>query len=89
VVPPNVFTSDLYKPSIEYRKLEREGDQPPEPTLGLDPPEGTDPPPTPELEVMGVERLNYDDEPDWRIPYLKRVIQGVLPSDQTQARLLT
>jgi hypothetical protein len=43
-VPLDIFASDLHKPSVDYGKLEREGDQPPEPTLGSDPPEGTDPP---------------------------------------------
>jgi hypothetical protein len=65
MVPPDVFASDLDKPSIDYGRLEREGDRPPEPTLGSDPPKGTDPPSTPEPEVMGVERLDHDDQPDW------------------------
>jgi hypothetical protein len=34
------------------------------------------------------EQLDHDDEPDWRIPYLARLVQGVLPPDQTQARRL-
>jgi ribonuclease HI len=29
VIPPDVFTSDLYKPSVDYGKLEREGDRRP------------------------------------------------------------
>jgi hypothetical protein len=37
---------------------------------------------------MDVERLDHDDEPDWRIPYLERLVQEVLPLDQTQARRL-
>jgi hypothetical protein len=65
VVPSDVFTTDLYMPSIDFGKLEQEGDRSPEPTLGSDPPKGIDSPSTPELEVMGVERLNRDDEPDW------------------------
>jgi hypothetical protein len=88
MVPPDVFASDLDKPSVDYRRLEREGDRPPKPTLGSDPPKGTDPPSTPESEVMGVERLDHDDKPDWRIPYLERLVQGVLPSDQIRARWL-
>jgi hypothetical protein len=90
MVPPDIFASDLYKPSVAYGKPGQEGDQPPEPTLGSDPPEGSNPPSTPEPEVMDIdeERLNHDDEPDWWIPYLARLIQGVLPPDQTQARRL-
>jgi hypothetical protein len=65
MVPPDILASDLHKPSIDYGKLEREGDQLPKPTMGSDPPEGADPPLTPEPKVMGVERLNHDDELDW------------------------
>jgi ribonuclease HI len=85
MIPPDVFARDLHKPSVDYGKPKQEGDQPHEPTLGSDPLEGTDPPLTPEPEVMGVERLDHDDEPDWRIPYLEHLVQGVLPSDQTQS----
>jgi ribonuclease HI len=88
-VPLEVFTSDLHKPSVDYKKSGQEGKQPPEPTLLLDPPEGSDPPSMPELKVMEIdEQLNHDDEPNWRIPYLARLIQGVLPLDQTQAQRL-
>jgi hypothetical protein len=89
-VPPDVFASDLYKPSVDYRKPGQEGDQPPEPTLGSDSPEGSDPPSTPEPEVINVdeERLDRNDKPDWHIPYLACLVQGVLPLDQMQARRL-
>jgi ribonuclease HI len=43
-VPPDVFASDLHKPFVDYRNLGQEGNQSPEPTLGLDPPEGSDHP---------------------------------------------
>jgi hypothetical protein len=70
-VPPDVFTSDLHKPSINYGNSGQEGNEPPEPTLGLDPPEGSDPPSTLEPEVMQIdEQLDHEDEPDWWIPYL-------------------
>jgi hypothetical protein len=89
-VPPDVFASDLYKPSVDYGKPEQEGDQLPEPTLGSDPPGEPASPSTTEPEVMDIdeERLDNDDEPDWRIPYIECLIQGVLPPDQTQARWL-
>jgi hypothetical protein len=47
-------------------------------------------PSTPEPEVMDIneERLDHDDGPDWHIPYLARLVQGVLPLDQMQARWL-
>jgi hypothetical protein len=88
--PPDVFASDLHKPSVDYGKLGQEGNQPLEPTLESDPPEGSNPPSTPEPEVMDIneERLDHDDGPDWHIPYLARLVQGVLPLDQMQARWL-
>jgi hypothetical protein len=43
-IPPDVFASDLYKPSVDYGKPKREDNQPPEPRLGSDPPEGPNPP---------------------------------------------
>jgi hypothetical protein len=75
-VPPDVFASDLYKPSVDYGNPRQESNQPPEPTLGSNPPEGSNPRSTPETEVMDIdeERLDHDDEPDWRIPYLTRLI---------------
>jgi ribonuclease HI len=33
-VPPDVFASDVYKPSINYKKPEQEGNQPPETGAG-------------------------------------------------------
>jgi hypothetical protein len=81
MVPPDVFISDLYKPSVNYGKPEQEDDQPPKPTWASDPPKGLDPPSIPEPEVMDVERLDHVDEPDWRIPYLECLVQEVLPLD--------
>jgi hypothetical protein len=49
MVPPDVFISDLYKPSVNYGKPEQEDNQSPEPTRGSDPPEGPDPPRSPNL----------------------------------------
>jgi hypothetical protein len=64
-IPPDVFANDLHKPSIDYEKPEQKGNQPPEPTLALDPPERSNPPSTPKPEVMEIdEQLKHDDEPD-------------------------
>jgi hypothetical protein len=54
----------------------QEGDQPLEATLESDPPEGSNPPSTPKPKVIDIneERLNHDDELDWRIPYLARLV---------------
>jgi hypothetical protein len=54
-IPPDVFASGLHQPSIGYGKLGQEGNQPPEPTLGSDPLEGSNPPSTPEPEVMEID----------------------------------
>jgi hypothetical protein len=89
MVPPDVFTSDLHKPSVDYENLGQEGNQLPKPTLGLDLPEGSNPPSTLEPKVMKIdEQLDHDDKPDWWIPYLACLVQGVLPPDQTQERRL-
>jgi hypothetical protein len=47
MVPLDIFTSDLHKPSIDYGKPGQEGNQPPDPTLGSDPLEGSNPPQPP------------------------------------------
>jgi hypothetical protein len=79
-VPPDVFASDLHEPSVNYGNSGRKGNKPPEPTLGLDPPEGSDPSSTLEPEVLEIdEQFDHDDKPDYRILYLARLIQGVLP----------
>jgi hypothetical protein len=46
------------------------------------------PPEESELEVMAVDQppeLNLED-PDWRFPILEWLVEGKLPSDQTEAR---
>jgi hypothetical protein len=74
-VPPDVFASDLHEPSVDYGNSGQKGNQPPEPTLGLDPPEGSDPPSTLKPEVMEIdEQIDHVDEADWRIPYLARLV---------------
>jgi ribonuclease HI len=50
-VLPDVFANDLYKPSVNYEKPGQEGDQLPEPTLGSNPPEGSNLPSTSEPKV--------------------------------------
>jgi hypothetical protein len=50
--------------------------------------EGEKPPEEAEPEVMAVNQpheLNLED-PDWRFPILKCLVEGKLPSDQTEAR---
>ena len=81
-VPPDVFVSDLYKPSIDYK--EDGGSDPPPTNLGLD----LEPPTAPEPEAMDIESEApaRDDLSNWRYPLLQRLIDGTLPPDQAEAR---
>jgi hypothetical protein len=50
--------------------------------------EGEKPPEEPGPEVMAIDKLpevNLED-PDWRFPILEWLVEGKLPSDQTEAR---
>jgi ribonuclease HI len=50
--------------------------------------EGEKPPEEPEPEVMAIDQppeVNFED-PDWRFPILEWLVEGKLPSDQTEAR---
>jgi hypothetical protein len=53
--------------------------------------EGEKPPEAEGPEVMEIDQppeLNLED-PDWRFPILKCLVEGKLPSDQTKARRIT
>ena len=80
-VPPNVFVSDLYKPSVDYK--DGEGSDPPPVGPSLDP----EPTAAPELEAMDIESEPPapDDLPDWRYPLLQRLVDDTLPPDQAEA----
>jgi hypothetical protein len=85
-VPVGVFASDLHKPSVACEGPTQGGSEPPEPASGA----GLIPVPS-ELEVMEIEEdlaMGSDPMPDWRIPYLDRLVNGVLPSNRTKARRL-
>ncbi|XP_021307123.1 uncharacterized protein LOC110431811 [Sorghum bicolor] len=81
-VPPDVFVSDLFKPSVDYKD-----------DVGSDPPPNEpNPNPSdsavPEQEAMDIEPEPPapDDSPDWRYPLLQRLVDGTLPLDQAEAR---
>jgi len=82
MVPPDVFISDLYKPSVDY-KDDGGSDQPPGDS-GPDPELST----IQEQEAMDIvsEPPAPDDSPDWRYPLLQRLVDDTLPSDQAEAR---
>ena len=82
MVPPDVFVSNLYKPSVDYKDDGGSDTHPVD--SGLDPEAST----AHELEAMDIEPEPPapDDLPDWRYPLLQRLIDGTLPSDQAEAR---
>jgi len=79
---PDVFVSDLYKPSIDYK--EDGGSDAPSTDPSLDP----EPPTAPEPEAMDIEpeALAPDDLSDWRFPLLQCLVYDTLPPDQAEAR---
>ena len=81
-VPPDVFVSDLYKPSVDYK--DDEGSEKPASEPGPDSKDSTDQ----ELEAMDIESEPpaSDDSPDWRYPLLQRLVDGTLPPDHAEAR---
>jgi len=81
-VPPDVFVSDLYGPSVHYK--DDVGLDPPPGGSGLDPEAST----AHEPEAMDIEPEPPapDDLPDWRYPLLQRLVDDTLPSDQAEAR---
>ncbi|XP_021303784.1 uncharacterized protein LOC110430432 [Sorghum bicolor] len=81
-IPSDVFVSDLYKPSVDYKddggSDQTPGDSGPYPKIST----------TQEQEAMDIESEPPapDDSPDWRYPLLQRLVDGTLPSDQAEAR---
>ncbi|XP_021321668.1 uncharacterized protein LOC110437520 [Sorghum bicolor] len=75
MVPPDVFVSDLYKPSVDYR--DDGGSDPPPVNPGLD----LESTVAPEIEAMDIESEPPapDDLLDWRYPLLQRLVDGTLP----------
>ena len=81
-VPPDVFVSDLYKPSVDCKDDEGSHKPPSEPDPDL---EGTT---AQDQEAMDIEPEPPapNDSPDWRYPLLQRLVDGTLPRDQAEAR---
>jgi len=82
IVPPDVFVSDPYKPSVDYKDDGGSNEPPSEPPL--DPKDSA----AEEQEAMDIEPESPapDDSPDWRYSLLQRHIDGTLPADQAEAR---
>jgi len=81
-IPLDVFVSDLYKPSVDYK--DDGGSDKPSSDPGPDPEAST----AQEQEAMDIESEPPapDDSPDWRYPLLQHLVDGTLPSDQAEAR---
>jgi hypothetical protein len=79
-VPPNVFSRDIYQPSVKL-------DDTPEP-------EGTsaqlEVPSAAEGEALRVEGEQHEVTPNlnWQAPYLEYLLRGELPLDKAKARRL-
>ena len=88
LVPPNVFARDLHKPSIDYASAAEEGPLV-EPTIGPEAPSVTKTPAT-EPEAMEIDAgpPETDQDTDWRVLLLDRLVREVLPADRTEAQRL-
>jgi len=81
-VPSDVFVSEIYKPSVDYKDDGGSDDPPSE--LGPDPKDSA----VQEQEAMDIE-FNppaSNDLPDWRYTLLQCLVDGTLPPDQAEAR---
>jgi ribonuclease HI len=79
-VPPNVFSRDIYQPSVKI-------DDAPEPEETSARPEA---PSAAEGEALRVEREQSGVTPNlnWQTPYLEYLLRGELPLDKAEARRL-
>jgi ribonuclease HI len=77
-VPPNVFSKDIYQPSVQI-------DDAPKPEEASARPEV---PTTAEGEALRVEeeRNGVIPIPNWQTPYLEYLLRGELPLDKAEAR---
>nr|AAL68846.1 putative GAG-POL precursor [Sorghum bicolor] len=81
-VPSDVFVSDLYKPSVDYKGDRGSDELPNEPSS--DPRDSA----ALEQEAMDIEPEPpvSDDSPDWCYPLLQRLVDSTLPPDLAEAR---
>ena len=77
-VPPNVFSRDIYQPSVKL-------DDAPEPEETLAQPEVSSAAEGEALRVEG-ERNGVTPNPNWQAPYLQYLHRGELPLDKAEAR---
>ncbi|XP_039803927.1 uncharacterized protein LOC120668032 [Panicum virgatum] len=98
-VPPNVFSRDLTKPSVDFKNPTEAIGAAPGPSGAATTGPSAEDPSIEEPEAMETdfetsfvdedEAMEIDEAPplrDWCTQYLDCMIRGVLPSDRTQAR---
>ena len=98
-VPPNVFSHDLTKPSVDFKNPAEAVRAAPGPSGAATTGPSAEDPSTEDPEAMDTdfetfsvdeaEAMKIDEAPpprDWRTQYLDWMIRGVLPSDRAQAR---
>jgi ribonuclease HI len=79
-VPPNVFSTDIYQPSVKLNdapELEETSVQPEVPSAA----EG-------EALCVEIEQSGVTPKLNWRTPYREYLLQGELPLDKAEARRL-
>ena len=79
---PDVFVSDLYKPSIDYKEDGGSDGSSTDPGLNSEPSAA----PKPEAMDIESEAPAPDDSSNWRYPLLQCLVDGTLPLDQAEAR---
>jgi ribonuclease HI len=79
-VPPNVFSRDIYQPSVKL-------DDAPKPDETSTQPEVPSAAKGEALRVEG-ERDGVTPNPNWQTPYLEYLLRGELPLDKAEARRL-
>jgi hypothetical protein len=101
-VPPNVFTRDLTKPSVDFKIPAEAVGAAPKPSGAATIEPSVEDPSAEESEAMDTEAetssvdeaeaMEIDEAPhlqDWRTQYLDWMIRGVLPADRAHARHIT
>ena len=80
MVPPNVFSRDIYQPSVKLDDAPEPGGTSAQPEL----------PSAAEGEALRVEgeRNGVTPNPNWQAPYLEYLLRGELPLDKAEARRL-
>jgi ribonuclease HI len=79
-VPPNVFSRDIYQPSVKLDDAPKPDETSAEPEV----------PSATEGEALRVEgeRNGVAPNPDWKTPYLQYLLRGELPLDKAETRRL-